>query len=135
MRCTRKDSKVQLVLDTKQDSNTALHAQQLSQQLQQMQYMQAFTLQALQGQQPNFNFAGNPASSSNALAAGFLSVPTLPPPTLPAPAVLAITDSPASVEAEQTSADEKPPTTEEDVKAEAHKPAGRQSLAAVTLKI
>ena len=31
MRCSRKDSKVQLVLDTKQDSNTAQYAQQLSQ--------------------------------------------------------------------------------------------------------
>jgi hypothetical protein len=99
MRVTRRDSKVQVLLESKPDTSAMAFAQQLSQQLQQMQYMQAYTLSALQG---NPNVVGcapsglNPHSSPATLGRHFIAAPTLPslpaPPTAPPSTGLAIAD-------------------------------------------
>ena len=98
MRSSRRDSKVHVLVETKPDSGTMAFAQQLSQQLQQMQYMQAFTLQALQGNQHTGSavLSGcNPQSSPSLIGQQFLAAPMLPTlaPTPSSP--LAIVDATA----------------------------------------
>ena len=98
MRASRRDSKVHVLVESKPDSGTMAFAQQLSQQLQQMQYMQAFTLQAMQGNQRigSAVLSGcNPQSSPSLIGQQFLAAPMLPTlaPTPSSP--LAIVDATA----------------------------------------